>query len=127
MPIQSAAVSSSSWPPDLDALSAAPTHHHLLLENEHVRVLHTEIPAGDRTAVHTHRWPAAMYVLSWSDFVRRDADGNVLLDSRSAGLMPAPGDSLWGQPLPPHTLENIGDRSLRIISVELKTPDQPVE
>ena len=40
------------------------------------------IAPGDRTPVHTHRWPAVLYVLSWSDFVRYDDKGEVLLDSR---------------------------------------------
>ena len=51
-------------------------------ENAHVRVLDTRIAPGEQTPAHTHRWPAAHYVVSWSDFVRRAADGTVLLDTR---------------------------------------------
>jgi hypothetical protein len=58
------------WPDSLDALTAAPRHLTLLFENERIRVLNTSIPAGERTAVQTHCWPSALYILSWGDFVR---------------------------------------------------------
>ena len=78
--------------------------------------------AGERTAVHTHRWPAALYVLSWSAFVRYDPDGRVLVDSRAMGMAPAPGEAIWGPPLVPHYVENTGDRLLHIVAVEVKQP-----
>jgi hypothetical protein len=37
--------------------------------------------------VHTHRWPGVLYIFSSADFVRRDGDGNVLLDTRTAGVI----------------------------------------
>ena len=103
----------------LDALIAAPQHHKLLFENESVRVLDTCIGPGETTALHSHRWPATLYVLSWSDFVRRDSEGAVILDSRAVPAILA-GTALWSTPLAPHTLENVGDLELRVISVELK-------
>lgn len=113
---------SSAWPLDMDALIAAPAQHRLLLENERVRVLDTRIAPGERTPVHTHRWPAAHHVISWSAFVRRDDTGAVLLDTRVAGVTAAPGAVLWGEPLGPHTLENVGTAPLHIVSVEIKPP-----
>jgi hypothetical protein len=106
------------WPDSLDALIAAPHHHSLLLENEYIRVLETRIPPGDRVPVHTHQWPSLLHVLSWSDFIRRDRVGNVVADSRAGGG-PAP-SIVWSPPLPPHSLENVGSREIRVISVELK-------
>jgi hypothetical protein len=111
------------WEATLDALVAAPAQHRLIFENAHVRVLDTQIAPGERTPVHTHRWPAAHYVLSWSDFVRRDAGGAVLLDTRVGGVTAAP-EALWGDPLPPHSLENVGAAPLRIISTEVKSPER---
>ncbi len=108
------------WPPEGDALIAAPDHHRVLLENDLVRVVETRVEAGDRVPVHTHRWAGASYLVSFSDFVRRDAAGNVVLDSRSAGLSPAPGSSMWQMPLEPHSLENVGDGLLHVVTVELK-------
>ena len=116
-----------SWPAHLDALVAAPEHHTLLFENEAVRILDTRIPAGAKTKVHTHSWPAALYVLSWSQFVRRDADGGVTLDIRNVpSLAPAP-QALWSEPLAPHSLENVGTSDLHIISVELKRSDSSLQ
>lgn len=104
----------------LDAMVAAPNHHELLLENERVRVLDTRLGPGERTPVHTHASPAALYVMSWSDFVRRDADGNVIVDSRGWDRQPAIGEALWLPPLTPHSVENVGETELRLIAVELK-------
>lgn len=109
-----------AWPAELDALVAAPEHHKLLLENDRVRVLETRIPAHEQTAVHTHRWPSALYVLGWSDFVRNDDKGAVMLDSRTVDALKVPPTVLWSQPLPPHSLLNVGDTDLYIISVEVK-------
>jgi quercetin dioxygenase-like cupin family protein len=107
-------------PPELDALVAAPYEHTLLLENARVRVLDTRIAPGARTPVHTHAWPAIHHVLSWSAFVRRDAEGVVLLDTRVAGVEAAAGAVLWGEPLGPHSLENVGGAPLHIVSIEVK-------
>jgi quercetin dioxygenase-like cupin family protein len=108
------------WPDELDALLAAPLHHALLFENESVRVLDTHVLPGETVPLHTHRWPAALYILSWSHFVRRDGEGAVMVDSRMGGS-PAEGVAVWSGPLPPHTLENVGESELRVISVELKS------
>src|SRR5215831_20144022 len=86
----------------LDAMTAAPEHHKVLLENEYVRVLDTRLGPGEQTPVHAHQWPAVLCVIGWSDFVRHDAEGRVLVDSKAAGLAPALGTSIWGGPLPPH-------------------------
>ena len=111
-------------PPDshraLDAMTAAPDHHDVLLENERVRVLDTRLGPGESTPVHTHCWPAVLYVLGWSDFIRHDADGNVILDSRAKAMKPAIGSALWSGPLQPHFVTNVGDGELHIIAIELK-------
>lgn len=109
-------------PDSLDAMTAAPEHHHVLLENDRVRVLDTHLAPGDTTPVHEHAWPAVLHVLGWSDFVRIDRDGKILLDSRASGMNPEPGAVLWGGPLPPHAVRNVGTSELRIIAVEIKTP-----
>ena len=108
------------WSDELDALVAAPAHHTLLLENERVRVLETRIPGGETTAVHTHRWPNVQYVVSSPDFIRRDGEGAVLLDTRMTQSRPAPPVILWSEPLPPHSIENVGEADLHVIMVELK-------
>ena len=108
------------WPDSLDALVAAPAYHTLLLENERVRVISTHIPPGATVPLHTHRWSAVAYLLRWSDFVRRDQQGNVLLDSRQSGAPPQVPAVQWLPPLPPHTVENLGPAEIHLFIVELK-------
>ncbi len=114
-----AGLSQQDWPEELDALVAAPKHHVLLLENETVRVLDTRVAPGETVSLHTHRWPSALFIVSWSDFVRRDGDGVVLVDSRVGEKLPV-GGAVWSGPLGPHTLENVGQMELRAISIEVK-------
>src|ERR1700692_4936325 len=104
------------WPDDLDALRAAPKHHTLLFENEAVRVLDTRVAPGETVPLNTHRWPSALYIMNWSDFVRRDREGTVVADSRTGEKLPE-GSAVWSGPLAPHTLENVGSSELRAISV----------
>ncbi len=104
----------------LDAMTAAPDHHTVLFENDRVRVLDTRLGPGEQTPVHAHEWPAALYVLSWSDFVRSAPDGTVLVDSRATGTQPASGMALWLPPLEPHYVTNVGNGDLRIIAIEVK-------
>jgi hypothetical protein len=107
------------WPESLDAMQAAPEHHKVLLENEHVRVLEAWVAPGDTVPVHTHRWPSVLHVVISSDFVRHDPNGKVVLDSRN-GTPPAAGAVVWGAPLAPHSLTNVGAHELRVIAVEIK-------
>jgi hypothetical protein len=107
------------WPDSLDALIAAPKHHTLVLENDKVRVLDTHIPPGDTAPVHTHRWPGVYYVIRPGDFIRRDGEGNLLFDSRTAPSAAGPSGQ-WLGPLPPHSVENIGATEIWLISIELK-------
>ena len=104
----------------LDALIASSNHHRLLMENDKVRVIETLIPAGERTAIHTHQWAGVLHVISWSDFIRRDDMDNILVDTRTVEALQNPAEYMWGAALPPHSLENIGDQTLRIVAVELK-------
>jgi len=110
----------AAWPDELDALVAASDHHTLLHENDRVRVLDAYISAGDQTPIHIHRWPAVLYILSWSPFVRYDESGTVLVDSRSVPALQTPTPALWSPPIGPHSLLNVGVADLRVITVELK-------
>jgi len=110
------------WPDSLDAVVAAPDHHSVLLENDQVRVLEARVEGGDTVPVHVHRWPAVQYIVSFADFVRRDADGKLLTDSRAIDLPRGKPFVLWSEPVAPHTLENVGVELIHVIVVELKSP-----
>jgi hypothetical protein len=112
-----------AWPDSLDAVVAAPGNHTVLFENEHVRVLQTRILPRQKTPVHTHRWPSVLFVLSWSDFIRRDDLGKVLLDTRQGLEAPKLNTPAWLEQLPPHTVENVGDAEINNVQVEIKRAD----
>jgi beta-alanine degradation protein BauB len=112
------------WPDELDARSAAPQFHALLYEDDRVRVLDGRVPPGATVPVHTHRWGGVLYILSTSDFVRRDPEGIVLVDTRVSGAAPTVGSATWGAPLTPHTFENVGRQVFRTLTVEMKDDDR---
>jgi hypothetical protein len=109
-----------SWSSCLDALVAAPRHHRLMYENERVRVLEVRIPRGNLVPVHAHRWPAVLHLQSWSEHLRRDQAGKLVFDSRESGPTPEIPSVVWCPPLPPHSVENIGEAELLVLSIELK-------
>jgi mannose-6-phosphate isomerase-like protein (cupin superfamily) len=108
------------WPDSLDAMVAAPEHHEVLLENERVRVLDSRIKPRDTVPVHTHRWASVLYILGTSDFIRYDAEGIAVFDSRTADSHVQSGAVVWSRPLRPHSVENVGEKEIRVISIELK-------
>jgi len=121
-PNQPGAPPSWPWPDSLDALVAAGDYHRLLMENEHVRVLEVRIPPGHTVPVHTHRWPSVIDVRNHGEFIRRDGEGNLLYDSRTAEPPRRTSGPGWTPPLPPHSVENVGTTEIVLYTVELKHP-----
>jgi len=105
---------------DLDGPIAAPDHHRVTFENERVRVVETLIRPGDTTPVHTHLARSMTVVRSGSQFIRRDARGKVLVDTRAEDppfVMP---QLIWSDGIPAHTLQNTGSEDLVLTAIELK-------
>lgn len=86
-----------------------------------MRVIHTRIAAGDIVPLHTHRWCGVAYLESCSHFIRRDERGEILFDSRQAATTPNFPCAQWSEPLPAHTVENLGPLEISILLIELKT------
>jgi hypothetical protein len=105
----------------LDGPIGAPDHHRVVFENEHVRVIEAVIPAGDTVPLHTHLVPHLIIVTSGSQFVRRAADGTVLLDTRDEGDDARMPPFIWTDGIPAHTLENVGPDDIVTMAVELKS------
>jgi quercetin dioxygenase-like cupin family protein len=81
-------------------------------ENDRVRVLEANLPPGVKEQVHSH--PAyVIYVLEGGRYRNYASDGNVTEGELKAG------EVLFREPLT-HAAENIGDKPLRMILVELK-------
>jgi mannose-6-phosphate isomerase-like protein (cupin superfamily) len=104
---------------ELDGVIAAPGHHRVIFENELVRVIETTIRPGDSTPVHTHLAPQVSYVVSGSQFVRRDEHGVVMFDSHADPDYVLP-RVMFSQHLSKHSIENTGPDDLRVVCVELK-------
>lgn len=112
---------SALWPEALEATVAAPDNHKILLENDHVRVLEVTLAPGETEPLHFHRWPSVLHIQEAGQWMDRDADGNVILDTRDMPPMPLP-LTMWKEPEAPHSPVNLSDDTwIRLIRVELKT------
>ena len=87
----------------------------LKFENERVRVLEATLPPGTKEQVHSH--PAyVIYVLEGGRYRNYAADGTT-----SEGELKS-GEVIYREPLT-HAAENIGDKPMHLILVELKKPN----
>jgi hypothetical protein len=61
-----------------------------------------------------------MFVFAWSDLLRFDTQGNRVMDTRQSAEVPKLNSPVWQQPLPTHSVKNIGDAEFRAVQAELK-------
>jgi quercetin dioxygenase-like cupin family protein len=95
-----------------DPLAVNPKTIQLRLENERVRVLEATLPPGAREQPHSH--PAnIIYVISGGTIRSHGVDGKITESTLNTG------DVIYRDPLT-HWAENIGDKPIRLILVELK-------
>ncbi|MFL6528512.1 MAG: cupin domain-containing protein [Chthoniobacterales bacterium] len=86
----------------------------LKFENERVRVMEATLPPGAKEQMHSH--PAyVIYVLEGGRYRNHAADGKT-----SEGEFKT-GDVIYRDPLT-HFAENIGDKPMHLLLVELKDP-----
>ena len=84
----------------------------LKFENERVRVLEATLPPGVKEQVHSH--PAyVIYVVEGGRYRNYAADGKIIEGTFNTG------DVIYRDPLT-HAAENIGDKPMHLILVELK-------
>ena len=103
---------SSVWAQDPAVVQSSTVK--LKFENEKVRVLEAELPPGVKEKVHSH--PAyVIYVLAGGKVRNYASDGKITEAELKTG------DVLYREPLT-HAAENIGDTTLHMILVEMKTP-----
>jgi hypothetical protein len=122
-----ASLDPSSWDPALDAVIAAPRHHKVIFENDHLRVLDVTLEPNDEEPVHHHRWPSVFVFDQIQGPVHDIApDGRQLPPNRD--LMRALKD--WnGQgclvaniaPQPAGRVFNASGKTIHGIRVEMKT------
>lgn len=56
------------YPDSLEAVNKAPENHLILFENENFRLLKIFVAAQKSEPIHSHRWPAVMWVYQPSDY-----------------------------------------------------------
>ena len=108
------------WTSAQDAIQAAPRNHRVVLENDKVRVLDVIVPPHTKENVHAHCWPSVLYITEAGKYVDYDANGKVLFDSRSLTAAPQLPMTIWKDPEAPHAVENLDDKPLHLVRVELK-------
>lgn len=103
--------------PQRDAAIAASNHHHVLLENDHLRLLEVTIGIGVREPFHTHLWQSVFIPLSspaMKYFVPGVSEPSFTIPRRSEAAV------LHLAPEGLHALENIDSLPLYAFRVELK-------
>lgn len=92
-------------------------HHKVVLENEHVRVIDVQIPAGKTTLYHVHTVPSVIVYLTKSTNSSQTWGGSATT-SRSV----SPGESRYAaydeKPLA-HRVTNTGTGPFRVLDIEL--------
>src|SRR5678815_3259292 len=114
------AASKCPWPPELDAVMAAPKNHRVLLENDRVRVLDVTVAPGEREAVHAHCLPSVMYVMYEGIDRNYDAQGKLIGEQKVAPPLSAFPQVYWLESTPPHAIENLDVQAIHLLRIELK-------
>ena len=104
----------------IDGPIAAPDHHRVVFENDHVRVFETIIAPSDTAPLHTHASPHLTIMVGGDAYIRRGAAGQVLLEVHDGDATPDAPRYSWSDGLPAHTLENIGTSAVVATTIELK-------
>ena len=103
-----------------EPVHAAGAHHHVIIDNERVRVLEVTIPPGDTVPFHLHNMPSVFITIQPASLVFHDLDGNVVkrVDRDSMGDLPM---VEWREAAPePRSVQNIDDVALRALRVEIR-------
>jgi hypothetical protein len=108
------------WPANLDAVTAAPKNHKVLLENERVRVLDVTVLPGEREQVHAHCLPSVMYLMQEGVYRDYDAQGRLVEEVKEALPASKFPMTLWLEPQAPHAVHNLDAKPTRLIRIELK-------
>ncbi len=90
------------------------THNKVVLENEQVRVVRSTYPPHEKAAMHSHPNYVAVCI----------TDGTLritLPDGETAIHRFKAGQAVWA-PATTHSVENIGEKPVELVHVELKCP-----
>jgi beta-alanine degradation protein BauB len=113
--IATSAVYAATRPaPSQDAIKVAGDSHHVIFENEHVRVLAVDMKPGQIAPMHSHPENVSYFL----------TDGKLkitLPDGKSMERNPKAGTAGWSDAVT-HEAQNIGTAEFQQIQIELKPP-----
>ncbi len=96
----------------IDPVDVSPNHYKVLFENDHVRVLHMDLKAGEMDEVHSHPSETVYFVRG----------GKVKIHLPDGGVAEADipdGHVMWNEAWT-HQVENVGTSDILAIIVESK-------
>jgi hypothetical protein len=108
------------WPAALDAPTAAPANHRVVFENDRVRVLDVTVGVGSREALHAHCWPSVLYISFRGKLREWGADGKLIREVKETPPPTAFPLTQWLEASPPHSIENLDTKPIRLLRIELK-------
>ena len=110
-----------------DAVTAAPYSHHVMYEDEHVRVLEISLPPGAREPVHVHALPSVIYGETGGEggakflYTEYRWMNGEFIEVAQNEVEPTPGTrAVWTGPEGPHAITNIGPVGVRFTRIEIK-------
>src|ERR1700733_3691449 len=98
-----------------DAVTIDPEHYHVLVENEWIRAIALTVGPHEKLKMHKHPATGAVVVLlTDQDLRQHHADGTSRESHYKAGAV------RWAPPDVAHQDENLSDKPLRLVRIELK-------
>lgn len=101
-------------PETIDAVLVAPERFKLLLENDYVRVIEYSLAPGEKDTPHTHP-PKVSYVISGGKLLIHPKEGEPFVSGEMDGA------ASWDEERGWHYVENIGETTVHILLVEVKS------
>jgi hypothetical protein len=98
---------------DLDPLKVTPRTHKLLFENQFVRVIESNVPAGETEPKHGHPHSVTVYLAD------SDADIKTFPDGKTSRVHRSARTAGWSEAIV-HEIKNVGATSSHTIRIELK-------
>ena len=98
----------------VDPVEVSPTQFKIDFENDHVRIVSYHLQPGERDNWHTH--PAKVSVITGGGLLRITTG-----DGESFEVTEEAGTASWMPALGRHFAENIGDTTVKVVLVEIKS------
>ncbi|RYG36997.1 MAG: hypothetical protein EON93_04340 [Burkholderiales bacterium] len=118
-----APTASAQEKPNWDAVAAAPQSHHVLLENDAIRVLRVSIVPGAQEPIHEHQWPSIMQFeqpqpITYVVFAPSGDKPKEVQRVEAPAF--AAGHTEWASPEDLHSVLNRGDKPFIALRIEFK-------